>query len=270
MTERPASLPDYHRPPIDEVVIAVQFPPIEGLDDALIREFWKMVRDEYPIAERQPRLEGAIESLEPPQPMTIQIQPGAAQLHGRTWMISDNDDFLIQVQNTRFIQNWRRRQEEYGHFEEVRDKFWESFGKFQEYLRSQELLIPEIQQIEVTYLNWIPELPMSEFLRPAAAAPVQALGANHVPEEQSWFARYLIPNDLDVVERLYVQCAPAIRPQTPGVRGSQLGFIFRAARETGISADEVGALINIGRELIVEAFTELTTPSAQQGWERYQ
>src|SRR6266851_4858816 len=154
MTERPANLPDYHRPPIDEVVIAVQFPLIEDLTDNHIREFWKVIRDEYPIAERQPRLEGPIESLEPAQQVTIQLPtPGVAQLHARTWMISDADDFLVQVQNTRFIQNWRSRQDEYGHFEQVREKFWANFSKFQEYVRSQNLIMPAVQQIEVTYLN---------------------------------------------------------------------------------------------------------------------
>jgi uncharacterized protein (TIGR04255 family) len=268
-TERPASLPDYHKPPIDEVVVGVQFPAIEGLHDILIREFWRIVQDEYPILERQPRLEGSIESLAAAQQLTIQLPTPGILPQSRMWMISDADDFLIQVQNTRFIQNWRRRQDEYGHFEEVREKFWKNFNKFRDFVRGQGLSMPEVQQIEVTYLNWIPEVPMSDFLRPATSTRVHIFGADQMPEDQNLFARYLIPNDIDVVERLYVQCAPAIRPQTPDIRGTQLGLIFRAARESGLSNEEADMLIGSGRVLIVEAFTELTTPAAHELWERY-
>ena len=111
---------------------------------------------------------------------------------------------------------------------------------------------------------------MTGFFRPAAQAIVNIKSASRTREEQSWSARYLIPNDIGSIERLYVQCVPAIRPLTPGVRGSQLGLIFRAARESGFSDNEAGASIDSGRVMIVEAFTELTTPSAQQVWGRYQ
>jgi uncharacterized protein (TIGR04255 family) len=269
MTERPAGLPDYRRPPLDEVAISVQFPPIEGLLDTHIREFWKTIRDDYPIAERQPRLESPLESSEPAQPVQVQLslQPSP---NIRMWMISPEDDFLVQVQNTRFIQNWRRRDIEYGHFEEIRNKFWQNYHRFKEFLDSRGLPLPEIQQIEVTYLNWIPEVPMTDFFRPATQTIVTINGLSRTPEEQSWSARYLIPTDIASAERLYVQCVPAIRPLTPGVRGSQLGLIFRAARESGFSDDEASTLIDSGRLMIVEVFTDLTTPAAQETWERYQ
>ncbi len=269
MTERPADLPDYRRPPLDEVAISVQFPPIEGLLDTHIREFWKTIRDDYPIGEQQPRLESPLESSEPDQPVQVQLSlPGSP--HIRMWMISSDDDFLVQVQNTRFVQNWRRRDTEYGHFEQIRAKFWQNYHKFKEFLDSRGFPQPQIQQIDVTYLNWIPELRMVDFFLPAAPGIVRINGVSQAPEEQSWSARYLIHNDIDSVERLYVQCAPAIRPLTPGVRGSQLGLIFRAARESGFSDDEAATLIDAGRVMIVEVFTELTTPAAHATWERYQ
>jgi uncharacterized protein (TIGR04255 family) len=269
MTERPSDLPNYRKPPVDEVVIGVQFPAIEGLQDGQIREFWKMVRDAYPILERQPRIEGPIESLRP-QPLLIQFPSSVTvQAQGRTWMINDNDDFLIQIQNDRFIQNWRRRQDEYGHFDDTRDRFWTNFSKFREFLNTQGLSQPTLQQVEVTYFDWIPELPMSGFLLPATATVIHISGTDHMPEEQSWSARYLIENTIGAVQRLYVQAAPAVRPLTPEVRGTQLGFIFRVARESGFTDDEIAALVNTGRAIVVEAFTQLTTSSAHQLWERY-
>jgi uncharacterized protein (TIGR04255 family) len=268
MTERPSSLPDYRTPPVDEVIISVQFPRIEDFSDSNIREFWKLVRDEYPIGENQPRLEGGIESLEPSQPIVVQLQT-AGQPNARMWMINDTDDFLIQVQNTRFIQNWRRRQGDYGHFEEIRAKFWNSFNKLQSFLADKELDQPAVQQVEVTYFNWIPNISMVEFFKPAGPSILDVADSREVPEEQTWTARYLLPNASNMIERLYVQCLPAIRPLTPGVKGSQLALIFRAARESGLTSSEVEAQIDNGRAVIVNAFTELTTSAAHDLWGRY-
>ncbi|HME67289.1 MAG TPA: hypothetical protein VKG61_20545, partial [Streptosporangiaceae bacterium] len=77
MKQRPDDLPDYHNPPVDEVVIAVQFEPIKGFLENHIQEFWRTVRADYPIAQIQPRLEGPIESLdEAPVGSVIQIPMG--------------------------------------------------------------------------------------------------------------------------------------------------------------------------------------------------
>src|SRR5438034_580391 len=110
MRERPENLPDYHRPPIDEVAISVQFPIIENLVENDLREFWRDVQQQYPLAESQPRLEGPIETEEPvSRPPVLQLSM-AVPPQGRLWLVNESDDFLVQVQNTRFIQNWRRRE----------------------------------------------------------------------------------------------------------------------------------------------------------------
>src|ERR1022692_1672121 len=128
MMERPAGLPRYRDPPIDEVAVSVQFPPIEELSDELIRQYWHILRDDYPLGQPMPRMEGPIESVEPSAPtLPIQIQLQISAMtptQGRLWMISDADDFLVQVQNSRFIQNWRRRGTEYPYFEPINDLFW--------------------------------------------------------------------------------------------------------------------------------------------------
>lgn len=270
MKQRPDNLPDYHNPPIDEVVIAVQFEPIKNFADNNISEFWRLVRGDYPIAQSQPRLEGPIESLdEAPIGSIIQIPVGISA-QGRMWLISETDDFLIQVQNTRFMQNWRRRQAPYQHFELLHQMFWDNFGKFRGYLTSGNLPQPVIQQVELTYLNWIPgSSSLTEFFKPASGARIRLLGTEREPQDQSWSARYLIPNDLELVERLYVQCQPAMRTQPPYDRGAQLALVFRAARITGIDDGQVESILDLARIMIVETFTELTTESAQRTWDRF-
>jgi uncharacterized protein (TIGR04255 family) len=270
MKQRPDDLPDYHNPPIDEVVIAVQFEPIKDFLESHINGFWRTVRNDYPIAQNQPRLEGPVESLdEAPIGSVIQI-PMGIPAQGRMWLINDTDDFLIQVQNTRFMQNWRRRQVPYQHFELLHQMFWDNFRKFREYLNSESLPQPVIQQVELSYLNWIPgSSSLADFFKPASGARIGVLGIEREPRDQSWSARYLIPNDLELVQRLYVQCQPAIRTQPPHERGAQLALVFRAARIAGIEDPQVESILDLARIIIVEAFTELTTESAQRTWDRF-
>jgi len=268
MTERPADLPDYHAPPIDEVAISVQFPPIDRFFDTHAGLFWRRVRDAYPRSESQPRLEGPIESADPGPivPVQLQLTPG----QGRVWLISEDDDFLIQIQNTRFIQNWRRRQSQYVHFEQIRDLFWEHYREFLSFLTEENLDGPVVQQVEISYINWIPDMAMSEFLRPASVAEISVPGLDKHPDQQSWIARYSLRNDETLIQRLFVQCLPATRVSDPTVSGSQLGLIFRAARQDGIDTSKLAELIDAARIIIVTAFTDLTTGAAHQRWEKFQ
>jgi uncharacterized protein (TIGR04255 family) len=269
MAERPANLPDYSNPPIDELAIGVQFPSIEGMYDAHIGLYWQMVRDQYPRAESQLRVEAPIETSGTPpiQPSVVKLSiPTASQ--GRTWLISESDNYLIQIQNNRFVQNWRKRQAEYPHFEEVWEQFSENFRKFRELIKSEKLTGPVVQQVEVTYINWIPDIPASKFFKASQAAEISAYGRTHEAENQSFASRYDL-ND-DPVERLYVQCQPAIRPEESNVQGSQFALTYRAARAEGLDENEIEIFANAGRIIIVNAFTELTTDEAQRNWGRLQ
>lgn len=269
MMGEPASIPLFRRPPVDEVAISVQFQPIDGFLDEHIRGYWQTIRSEYPIAQLQPRIEGPIESKDPSPPVQLQLQISAmAPSAGRMWLISEADDYLIQVQDTRFIQNWRRRDADYPRFESINDLFWRNYRKFRQYLASIDLPQPQVQQVEVTYIDWIPNIPMSEFLKPAGVSSIRTPTYNLQAEEQNWTARYLMRADDEFIERLYVQCLPAVRPQNPGVPGSQLAFTSRAARRGGIAEEEVADLIRTGRLNVVNAFVSLTIESAQESWER--
>jgi uncharacterized protein (TIGR04255 family) len=269
MPERPANLSNYSNPPIDELAIAVQFPPIDGMHDAHIGLYWQLVREQYPRAESQPRIESPIEVPGGPQiqPSVIQF-PVSIPTQGRTWLINGSDDYIIQIQNNRFVQNWRRRQAEYPHFEEVWSLFNDNYRKFRELLISEKLPVPNVQQVEITYINWIPDMPAARFLKAARAAEISAYGRTYEPENQTLISRYGL-ND-DPVERLYIQCQPAIRATEPNVEGSQFALIYRGARAEGLAEGELDSLANSGHVIVVDAFTKLTTDEAQQAWGRYQ
>jgi uncharacterized protein (TIGR04255 family) len=267
VSERPVGLPNYQNPPIDELAIGVQFPPIENFHDAHAGLYWPKVRMAYPRVENQPRVEGPIESRDQGLVPTFPIQfPLAAPSQSRTWLISQDDEHLIQIQNTRFLQNWRRRGAQYPHFEKIWNLFQDHYEEFKRLLESERLAQPIVQQVEITYINWIADLLPSRFLKSGAGAGIIAHGRQVEPESQALSARYRIDAEDEVIERLYVQCQPAIKPQEQDSKGTALIFTYKAAKADGFSEDQIEFYAQSGRFIIVNAFTDLTTPEAHEIW----
>ncbi len=266
---RPADLPDYANPPIDEVAIGIQFPAIDGFTEPYFGLFWSEVRSDYPRAETRHRMEGPIENLTE-SPMAIpQFQLGPPS--GRNWFISSDEESLIQIQDTRLIQNWRRRTSEYPHFDEVAVKFWDSYGKLRDLMTGEGKSPPLVQQVELTYINWIQDLRVDQFLNVAESSSIDIYGVKQMPEAQDWMARYLIQFENGPVARLYVQCTQAIRTSPPSAgHGVQMSLIYKAPMADGMDDQDLQDNLDRGRETIVRAFTDLTTPQAHTHWGRIQ
>ena len=276
VTMRPPDLPDFGEPPVDEVAIAVRFAPLENFSNAHMGLFWDRIRSEYPRVQDQARIEAQIEPLVSPSlsgvaaPITFQI-PGMISgiPSARLWMISEDDSYVVQIQNGGFIQNWRRRSDEYPRFEAVRDLFWSNYSKFLSFLTDENLGEPSLQQLELTYVNWMGTMPVTTFLRAANEGMVNAPYVEATPEDQMWGARYFIKDGDDPVGRLTVECQPAIRGVQPAPGpGYQLSLTFRSPAQTRLIGDGLLKTLQIGRSVIVNAFTELTTDSAHQAWGR--
>lgn len=267
VADRPAHLPDYLNPPIEEVAIAVQFPSVEGLYDAHVGLYWQMIRNDYPRVETHPRIDMPIESADIPALQPV-LFPITGPLPNRTWLISEADDFLVQVQSNKFAQNWRRRKSPYSHFETLWEMFNSNFGKFQDLLKNENLTIPAIQQIEITYINWVTDIPTGGFLKAASYASITAYNRTFQVAGQNFAFRYDLNED--PIERLYVQCQPAIRTASPEDKGSQFAFVYRATRSDGLTGDEVANYAHSGREVIVQSFSDLTTEEAQRAWGKLQ
>jgi uncharacterized protein (TIGR04255 family) len=261
-------VPAYRNPPIDELAIGVQFPAIPKFLDIHSALYWQRVRDQYPRVESQPRLEGPIEGLDP-SPVPVQFVPIDVR-QVRNWLINETDDQLIQIQNSRFVYNWRHRETPYPKFEPLLGRFRVQFELFCDFLTEEGLERPLVQQIELTYINWVPDMPAKVFLKAAQPTTISTLGVDTEPDQQSWSARYSIGGgEQDLVRRLYVECQPAMRVKEPKEQGIQLSLVFRAARASGLSEQEVASLPEEGRQIAAQAFTDLTTAEAHKRWDRY-
>lgn len=265
---RPSDLPDFSRPPLDEVVFGVQFAPLSGFYDPHVGLLWRRIRSNFPTLEIQPRLESPIDDLAPNAQLTppLIVMPLSGQ--GRSWLISQDEEFVLQVQNNRFMLNWRRRDSAYPHFEDLEERFWEYYGGFRELLTDENLPAPEVQQVELSYINWITDMSAHEVFRPAQSASLTTLGLGPFPEEQHFIGRYLARSETgDPFGRLYVQCQPAVRIQPArSDTGLQFTLTFRAPGKEPLRDKRLKELLAFGRVSIVRSFFDLTTDDAHQRW----
>jgi uncharacterized protein (TIGR04255 family) len=276
LTERPPDLPNYTDPPVDEVAIALQFAPVPNFSDSVIADFFQRVRDAYPNFQYQPRFDFPVEHLaEPAAPQAmINLNPifapmTAPQMGNRTWLVSEDESSLIQLQDNWFAHNWRHRLAAYPQFESILAEFRTRYEQFKELLAALGITSLQVFQVEVTYTNWITDLDISEFLGPAETARIRRQTFSDPPEQQFWAASYLIRAGDSPVGRLRVSCNTAMRFQSGHApNGVAFQLSFKAPTPPGVTEPHVFSLIGLGRESILNAFTDLTTETAHAHWGR--
>lgn len=119
------SLPRFDHPPIVEVVCGITFESVPGLDPVRIGEYRSSRRDEYPKYEIHPALADEGEIYFGPAPQ-------------RVWLISADDNIVLQLQHDRFFLNWRRRTEAYPRFNDTdagRGLLTRALGEFDAFSR---------------------------------------------------------------------------------------------------------------------------------------
>lgn len=265
MVERLADLPDYERPPVDEVSVGLQYIPIVGSESQTGR-YWESIRDAYPNSQSVPRIELPVEQLQSaPMPPMIMVSPSTA---GRTWLISEDDSLLVQVQSDRFILNWRRRRVAYPRFEKIHEEFWRTFDSYRATLTAASLPTPVLQQTEVAYINWITDDAAPAFLRAAKSSTAHVEGVDPEPELFQWAVSYLARENGRPFARLYANCVPALRLMPNMERGIQFSLTVRVPQPPSATDDDVRDVLRRSSHIIVRAFTDLTTDESQRKWGR--
>jgi uncharacterized protein (TIGR04255 family) len=144
----------YKNPPINELIIGAYFePPLAQLHSEHVGVFWSSVRKKFPTIRQQQELSVPIVSPSFQIGFTDEAYPMP-----RFWLIADDDVMLLQIQKNAFLLNWRKREKEYPHFDQVKAQFDEYLSEFRAFLKA-ELGIDNlpIQVVELTYTNLIAE-----------------------------------------------------------------------------------------------------------------
>lgn len=141
-------LANYARPPVVEVAYGVKFAPLKGWKVPYFGLFWQRIFAEFPRCEQVPPISPS-ELLDPTTGLPVP----------RVWLIGPADDSLVQLQQGRFLFNWRRREGAgpYPRYEPLSERFFRLFQEFQRFVADNELGEIEIQEYELTYVNHIPE-----------------------------------------------------------------------------------------------------------------
>ena len=183
----------------------------------------------------------------------------------RTQIIRDGDDRMIQIQDTRFILNWRRGPGGYPSYSKLQDEFNESFGKFNAFAGEAELGAVQPNQWEVTYINVLEKGDLwdspTDWVRiiPNLYSP-PAWGVDPL-ETQNGEWKYVIGKDQG---RLYV----TIRHGRLVVEGPDTLFLSLTARGPLSSDHTLQNGLSIGHDSIVRTFTAMTSPELHKRWLR--
>lgn len=152
-------LPDFTDPPIVEVALSVQFEQLAALRSAQIGLLWQRFRDRFPKIEEHAPLKPFIErfGITEPQPTNVRVELTNEPPVHRSWFINEEGSQLIQVQQDRFIHNWRKigHGDQYPRYEKVKEAFRNELKEFERFCHEEDIgdLLPN--QCEITYVNHI-------------------------------------------------------------------------------------------------------------------
>lgn len=222
---RDRELADFERPPVVEVVLGVQF--AESIVDLeVLAEFAVAIKSEFPNREQVETIPRSSESFSrPPEGPHIAFRLGGPPMP-RTWFLSTDRRFLVQLQADRLTLNWRRVEigDEYPRYAALRPLFDDLRGRLYEILKGLGRATPPVDHVEVSYINELasPDNWGVEAHPPLAAmlttvAEIEADGFLPPPEDVGYMARFRIPpphGTEEPVGRLLVSTERPIVPPT--------------------------------------------------------
>lgn len=267
----PTKLPSFKRPPVVETVLGVQFEH-PALQNAHLGAFWKTLGGQWGLVTDAPTLPPTFERFgESPQwgslggSLTLTQDPSA-----RLQIRNEADDRMVQIQNGRLHYNWLGRAGgPYPRYGTIRPEFDEILGLFRQFLVDEELGELRANQWEVTYVNHLPRGTVWNDAKDWQNVLVGLPGVWQEPglvqlESFAGEWHFTIPPQQG---RLHIQVAHAKKGPEPTDEILRLTLTARGPvaerSESGLTVDQG---LNLGREVIVTAFRDVTSESARKYW----
>ncbi len=264
--KRPADLPDFEAPPINEVVLGVQFSPPKGYRQINAGEVWGLFRSGFPKVEEHEPIAPMFETFGlPARLVKFEVMPGP--VHDRFWFVRPDGTELIQFQQDRLLHNWRKvgnEENEYPRFEAMMTQFRDELEKLGEYfgkLSPQSLFI---SQCEITYVNHIP-FELADRQKVSDWLHFVDFGGPEPEDFSIGFREIIRDADGPPWGRLTCECQIAITQK--GKRIIVMSLTARGA-PTDNSKESAFEFLAKGRSLIVSRFADLTTKAAHVKWRR--
>lgn len=264
---RPPHLPDYGSPPLNEVVLGIQFRPAEGYQQIRAGEVWALYKDHFPRVEEHQRLVPQFETFGPLKPERTQFQLVEGAEHDRFWFVNEDGDELIQFQSDRLLHNWRHLSvKPYPRFETMIAQFESQAVRLERYFSSIKPQNIDITQCEVSYINHFEILNGNGF--EGIGDYVRLISFPCTPEDMGFrYRRPILDSSGNKSGRFYCECSSALTRQGKPI--FSLTLTVRGSSD-GPTIDDALAFLRAGRDMIVEEFTTITTDKAHRLWERIQ
>ncbi|ARL86694.1 hypothetical protein BOC57_11285 [Burkholderia pseudomallei] len=205
----------FDRPPVYEVACGVTFSGTSPVTTAHVGAYWQQVREAFPIVEDAAPIQNVIEHTGSGGG-TVPFFEFFSSLPPlrRAWLFSQDRRNLIQLQQDRFLFNWKRSSDgdAYPSYDVVIEQFLKHLEGFRSFCRGAGIGEFTFRQYELVYVNHISN---SNGLQETG---LEGLLVDHVrsstpdrflPEAEgaNWTTRYLLPDGLG---RLHVTAQTAI------------------------------------------------------------
>ena len=263
-------LSDFEKPPVVETVLSVQFEKLTAMQSLHLGLFGREMQENFPRTEERVPLPPVIEQFSEALPQGVRVQFEAVEAHSlpRLLLFNTAGTELIQIQNDRFIRNWRKAEEQdrYPHYEPyIKPAFERDFQKFQAFLAEEKLGPLKINQCEVTYVNHIISgegwQGLGNFGKVFSFWNELAAPLAH-PEDFAIRVRFPIADkNGQRIGRLHVDVQPALRA-TDAHPMYVANLTARGQLGAGFE------FFDLGRQWIVKAFEKLTTRNMHLVWEK--
>ena len=264
------ALPTFRKPPVFEVALGVQFTAPQ-LGVVHVGGFHRRIRDHYPRVVQVPPIPPSFEvflpvpnSGGPAGPVGIALP--SSSTFPRQWFISEDDEHLVQFQSDRLLVNWRKGEgaRPYPRYSEVRRRFTEALGAFQDFMHEDVGAAFVPNQCEATYLNRIPVEDAAGWGRPGRWVRLWNDDVEETEAVQFSVNRLLKASDGNPYARLTISAEGGVTTAGPAI---MLNLLVRGRP---LEADTAGVLafLDRARETIVTRFAALATDEGNRVWER--
>ena len=251
-------LPEFENPPVLEVVAGVQFERLALMQTRHFGQFWELIKSEFPTSHDAPPLPDVTE------PFSVEVL--SLPPLRRMMLISADNHYVIQLQDSRFHVNWRktRNSDAYPRFPNI-------FGRFEQYWNEFTRLVPDLElgsikptKYELTYVNHI-DASSKDFATSVAKSVKmyrwEGVRAEFLPQPSSVSAvwQFSLP---DSKGSLNANLSHA-RREKEDVLVLNMVCLGAASAAYGL-----GEWFETAHEWIVRGFTDLTTDEAHKRWGR--
>lgn len=263
-------LPEYDNPPVSETVLGVQFVPLRGYTSAHAGCFWQeYLDDDWKTAAEVVRLDDQFEKFGDEREWASAGISVRGYESGRVHIIRSDEEQLIQIQNSRFLYNWRKKNGNYPSYKTLLPEFTKRLEDFRAFVKRKELGEFVANQWEVTYVNhfergelWNSPIDLPSLL-PGLYLPGQDLP--DLQFEQFNIGRWnlIIENNIG---RLHVTTRHGKK-----LTDDQEIFILELTARGPIDAErniDLWQGLDAGHEAIVRCFTAMTSDDAHKRWKR--